>query len=298
MSEYRRFVAYIYRYREGKREKNSGYVKVDARNGICRIQMRIQFADMGNRKLKIYGFLRKEAWLLGIPLGEAVRKNGVCEWRMNTSSEHFGESEYTLPEICGMWIEGEQQELYITVWDDEIVDVQRFTTELPSPQENKVMEVPVTQETAARPEKMTAEVQAEGTGQSSDAGIAERWQQFLYHYPGVKPFADAEIGQCIQIAPKDISFLGKNEWNFGRNPFLQQGYGRYGYLLVGVHKNGRFILGVPGMYYDEQDRHLARMYGFPEFKKADGEGTDIILPEGEDRGKFGYWYHYINEAFT
>lgn len=287
MSEYRRFVAYIYRYREGKKEKNSGYVKVDARNGACRMQMRIQSADIGSQKLQIYGFVRKEIWLLGVSLGEAMGKNGTCEWRMNTSSEHFGESEYPLSDICGMWIRGEQGETYITVWDDEEVNVEQFTTELPQAQEIDVSE-----------DFTAAEVQAEDSGQAKDVGLGGRWQQFLYHYPGIQPFEDGKIMQCVRIAPKDISFLGRNEWSFGQNPFLQQAYVRYGHLLVGMDASGQFILGVPGIYYDEQDRHLARMYGFPEFKKANGENCGMMLPEGEDRDRFGYWYHYINEAFS
>lgn len=305
MSEYRRFVAYIYQYREGKKEKNTGYVKVDARNGACRMQMRIQSADMGSRKLQVYGFVRKEIWLLGVSLGEAMGKNGVCEWRMNTSSEHFGESEYPLSDICGMWITGEQGETYITVWDDEAVNVERFTTELPQVQEIETSEDFIEAEiaapqTAEGPGRVlsAAEVQAEDSGQAKGMGLGSRWQQFLYHYPGMQPFEDKEIMKCVRIAPKDISFLGRNEWIFGQNPFLQQAYVRYGHLLLGIHASGRFILGVPGIYYDEQDRHLARMYGFPEFKIANSENCGMMLPEGEDRDRFGYWYHYINEAFS
>lgn len=305
MSEYRRFVAYIYRYQEGKKEKNTGYVKVDARNGACRMQMRIQSADVGNQKLQVYGFVRRKSWLLGIIIGEAVGKNGICEWRMNTPSERFGESKYKLSDICGMWILGEQGETYITVWDDEAVNVDRFTTELPQTPENdeeeafakEKKEAPLAAAGTAG-SLPVAEVQAKDSGQAKDVGLGGRWQQFLYHYPGIQPFEDGKIMQCVRIAPKDISFLGRNEWSFGQNPFLQQAYVRYGHLLVGMDAGGQFILGVPGIYYDEQDRHLARMYGFPEFKKADSESCHMMLPEGEDRDRFGYWYHYINEAFS
>ncbi len=303
MSEYRRFVAYIYRYQEGKKEKNTGYVKVDARNGACRMQMRIQPADGKSQKLKVYGFVREGTWLLGILLGEAASKNGSCEWRMNTQTDHFGGSDYTLADICGMWIMGEQKEPYITVWDEEPVDVEKFTTELPQrevqPAEQEIKKRSTAEEPGEgrrKAELPGTEVRAEGTGQSFGGGLKERWNQFLYHYPGIQPFSDEEISRCVRLAPKDISFLGKREWSYGRNPFLQQAFMRYGHLLAGSHQNGQFILGVPGTYYDEQDRHLARMYGFPEFKKADGEEFGITLPEGEDRDRFGYWYHYIDET--
>lgn len=310
MSEYRRFVAYIYRYLEGKKEKNTGYVKVDARNGICRMQMQIQSQEVGNQKMQVFGFARRGAWLLGVPLGEAAGKNGSFEWSIHTSAQKLRESEFALSDLSGMWVEGEAGERFLTVWDDEPVDVRRFTLELPKEEKAKkegTKEEEIKEErkkdaagAADAPETMTpgtipglAQVQAE---EEQAKGLAVRWQQFLYHYPGICPFADGAFAQCIRIAPKDISFLGENEWDFGRNPFVQQAYARYGHLLAGRCTDERFILGVPGIYYDEQDRHLARMYGFPEFKLADAADETMALPEEEER--YGYWYHYIQEAFS
>ena len=48
MSEYRHFIAYIYEYQNGDKKKNAGFVKVNIRNGICRIQMKIQTDSCGN----------------------------------------------------------------------------------------------------------------------------------------------------------------------------------------------------------------------------------------------------------
>ena len=44
MSDYRRLVAYIYLYSQGKRVKNVGFTKVESRNGECRIQIQIKGA--------------------------------------------------------------------------------------------------------------------------------------------------------------------------------------------------------------------------------------------------------------
>ena len=46
MSEYRHFIAYMYEYEDGKKTKNAGFVKVNMRNGICRMQLKIR----GGRK--------------------------------------------------------------------------------------------------------------------------------------------------------------------------------------------------------------------------------------------------------
>ena len=55
---------------------------------------------------------------------------------------------------------------------------------------------------------------------------------------------------------------------------------KYQHLLLGLHQNGRYILAVPGLNRNTQDRNLAAMYGFPEFKET-----------GEE--SFGYWYHFL-----
>ena len=55
---------------------------------------------------------------------------------------------------------------------------------------------------------------------------------------------------------------------------------KYHHLLLGKHQDGRYILAVPGLNRNVQDRNLAAMYGFPEFKKTEEEN--------------GYWYHFLS----
>ena len=47
------------------------------------------------------------------------------------------------------------------------------------------------------------------------------------------------------------------------------------------------VLGIPGAY-DQQERFMANMFGFPYFK----ESGYIQIPEG----KGGYWYRLIDSA--
>mgnify|MGYP000653566226 CR=1 FL=1 len=69
------------------------------------------------------------------------------------------------------------------------------------------------------------------------------------------------------------------------NRFLQYGFYNFGHLLIGKNSSGHYILGVPGGY-DQQERFMANMFGFPYFK----ESRQIQLPKS--RG--GYWYRLIN----
>lgn len=42
MAEYRRFVAYVYEYQKEKKGSNCGFVKIEVRGEICRIELHLQ----------------------------------------------------------------------------------------------------------------------------------------------------------------------------------------------------------------------------------------------------------------
>lgn len=79
MSDYRRLVAYIYLYNQGKRVKNVGFTKVESRNGECRIQIQIKGAWVAEgNACKFYIFYRKDGKMRGILLGETAIRSGSC----------------------------------------------------------------------------------------------------------------------------------------------------------------------------------------------------------------------------
>ncbi len=100
-----------------------------------------------------------------------------------------------------------------------------------------------------------------------------------------QPFEDEEITDCRKVHIKDLSHLNRRDMPLRNNRFLQYGYYNFGHLLICCRADGRYILGVPGGY-DQQERFMANMFGFPYFK----ESRHIQVPQG--RG--GYWYRLIN----
>ncbi|MDY4515252.1 MAG: hypothetical protein SPD93_02015 [Lachnospiraceae bacterium] len=131
MSEYRRFVAYIYEYTNGKKNKNTGFAKVESRNGTCRIQVHLQKVPQEDEALNIYGFVRESGWLLGIFLGKMYRRGSACEARIQTQAQKIGGSVYALEQLAGLWVESGGGRKYLTVFDEESVDTARLVTELP-----------------------------------------------------------------------------------------------------------------------------------------------------------------------
>lgn len=292
MSEFCRFVAYIYEYVDGEKRGNAGYAKVTLRNGMLGIQLKIQ-TDLSIKKMKLYNFIRQGDRTKGYLQKEGESQNGIWETELSISEEELNHMGCPFENWKGLWITGEETEkLYISVWDDEILDVSSF--EIRDEKEEQLKNLEEEGERAEREshmgyEAMEAKIEMDRKREKQEtSGLAKRWHQFQCQYPHIEPFEDDELTQCIQIAPKDISFLGKMEFCYCNSPFVQQKYMKYQHLLLGLHRDGKFILAVPGVCRGKQDQHLAHMYGFPQFKRA-------VHQDENQEGEFGYWYHEIEE---
>lgn len=126
MAAYRRFISYIYAYRNGKKEKNTGFAKAEARGRNLKISIQMETDGKREGSLDAYGFLRKGEKLSGIFLGEMERSSGTQArlqyfFKVETDTEDLMESGYALDQLSGLWIKGGPGENYITVWDEEPV---------------------------------------------------------------------------------------------------------------------------------------------------------------------------------
>ena len=99
------------------------------------------------------------------------------------------------------------------------------------------------------------------------------------------PFSDGELISAWKIHLDDLKHFPRHYCALRNNRFLQYGHYNFGYLLLGQRNNGQYILGVPGVY-NQQERFMANMFGFPYFK----ESSYIEIPKM--RG--GYWYRLID----
>ena len=126
LAAYRRFISYIYAYRNGKKEKNTGFAKAEARGRSLKISIQMETAGNREGSLDAYGFLRKGEKLSGIFLGEMKKSSGTQArlqyfLKVETDTEDLMESGYALDQLSGLWIKGGPGENYITIWDEEPV---------------------------------------------------------------------------------------------------------------------------------------------------------------------------------
>ena len=130
MSDYKRFVAYLYEYHGNTKGENRGFVRVEARNGSCQMGFQLKVISLPERTpLNVCGFVRIRDVLFGIPIGILRSgKNGISG-RLLAPAVHMGDTAFSLKDLSGLLIRGPEGKIYATQWDDIPIDPGRFTTD-------------------------------------------------------------------------------------------------------------------------------------------------------------------------
>lgn len=129
MSDYRRFVSYIYLYENNVKSLNAGFVKVESRNGQCRLSLSLKNVYSVERDCKVYLFMRMGQELCGIYIGKVQIHNHGSDWNFRTETQNIAGSGYSLDQMSGMIIQGEGNKFYGTRWDQGDLDIHRFVTD-------------------------------------------------------------------------------------------------------------------------------------------------------------------------
>ena len=117
---YRRFVSYIYEYSSGKKGENRGFVRVEVKNGICRMGFGLEIADLPEKcRIRVLGIVRENRKLLGIPLGELTAGSGGIRGQVRFPEQQAGNSPYHMEQMGGLLLVSEGGRQFATQWDDE-----------------------------------------------------------------------------------------------------------------------------------------------------------------------------------
>ena len=161
VAEYRRFLSYVYSYPNGKKEQNTGFVKIEARGRDCRMQFGLQKLPQEETALDVYGFVRQGGILQGIFLGRIPAEQGSAEGVIAAERQQMGGSSIRLEELSGLWLKGEGPADYITVWDDFGVETQKLVLEVAVELEKEAEEEPEAAKSADDAEESGASAQLE-----------------------------------------------------------------------------------------------------------------------------------------
>ena len=298
-----RFVTYIYAYENNNKNQNVGFAKVDIRGDYCQVEIHLKRTGYTNVKCPVYLFVRENEVIVGVEIGEIALVNGCGDFVRQLNCNGVGETPYCMKDMKGILIFLDDTVMFASQWDEKAIYRENFkpyeeTKEIPVEQAEDAAEEP---EESGQSEKLQVEsVQAQQSREQQPEELqpeAQRsgdmwmdlWEKLNGMYGAKNLFENMPEISGIHMELKDLRELPKKYWYLGSNSFLLHGFFNYRHLLLGKVENesGRkWFIGVPGIYQN-QEKVLAAVFGFPEFRQEKDTGVKT--------GQFGYWYRFMDE---
>lgn len=298
-----RFVTYIYVYENNNKNQNVGFAKVDIRGDYCQVEIHLKRTGYTNVKCPVYLFVRENEVIVGVEIGEIALVNGCGDFVRQLNCNGVGETPYCMKDMKGILIFLDNTVMFASQWDEKAIYRENFkpyeeTKEIPveqaedaaeEPEESGQMEKLQVESVQAQQsrEQQTEELQPEA--QRSGDMWMDLWEKVNGMYGAKNLFENMPEISGIHMELKDLRELPKKYWYLGSNSFLLHGFFNYRHLLLGKVENesGRkWFIGVPGIYQN-QEKVLAAVFGFPEFRQEKDTGVKT--------GQFGYWYRFMDE---
>lgn len=298
-----RFVTYIYAYENNNKNQNVGFAKVDIRGDYCQVEIHLKRTGYTNVKCPVYLFVRENEVIVGVEIGEIALVNGCGDFVRQLNCNGVGETPYCMKDMKGILIFLDNTVMFASQWDEKAIYRENFkpyegTKEIPveqtedaaeEPEESGQMEKLQVESVQAQQsrEQQTEELQPEA--QRSGDMWMDLWEKLNGMYGAKNLFENMPEISGIHMELKDLRELPKKYWYLGSNSFLLHGFFNYRHLLLGKVENesGRkWFIGVPGIYQN-QEKVLAAVFGFPKFRQEKDTGVKT--------GQFGYWYRFMDE---
>lgn len=127
MAEFRRLISYIYEYEGNVKGKNVGFVKLEARNGLCKLNVNVKKLYMGSENMGVYLLTGTQE----IFLGNIFLRNGCGEFRTLVQVADVEESGESMDECYGLTIHEKRDtwRTYTTIWEDAVAQAAQIVLE-------------------------------------------------------------------------------------------------------------------------------------------------------------------------
>lgn len=268
----KRFITYIYEYERGIRGRNVGFIRSDLRDNCSRMDIHIRGLDRFKGKCSVF-LIIKEQPVTGIPAGEMILTQGTGHLQLTCFQNQIGETGYSVNQLQAVLLRYGNGKLLIgnlvSELSDEILHGNFHILE----EEKEILPDILPDVTEPEPEEESKEERPA----ILESSVTETPS------PSVRY-------ERIEIT--DIRALPQQNHHLCNNSFLVHGFFNYHYLILKTieEKDGsRRYLGVPGIY-EQPERMMALLFGFPEFEAADSEKPADVSEN------FGYWMCLLAEA--
>lgn len=118
MSEYKRWISYIYSYENGEKKNNIGYARIETRDMRVKVTVHINVLSV-KESMKVYLYVRESGVIRGLLIGEIAMNGGVGEGSFITSAQSVADSTYGISDVCGLIVFYDNNKFYGSEWDDK-----------------------------------------------------------------------------------------------------------------------------------------------------------------------------------
>ncbi len=304
MAGLQRFITYIYRYENDEKKENAGFAKVEIRGSVCRMEVHIRNINMEQPEAAVYLFTRKADIIQGILVGNIAVSRGNGDVRYTFETKELLDFGVTIGDMEGIFIPFGENVYLASQWKEGAIAQKRFRMmekreESSAAEDNEESKAAAGAEESAGPEAVEQKHQQntqpkrniQATELPLEAFFEENGWEGIFQKLRLKlnvffPFEGQEI-ECVRMQLNDLQELPKKYWHIGNNSFLLHGFFNYRHIILGEMTEGgkkEYFIGVPGVFAN-QERIMATMFGFPEFRTAKNAEYKT--------GNFGYWYRVI-----
>lgn len=318
-------IRYLFEYRDGRRIRNVGFVKIDQNeeNGTLQIHGRGTFLKQAD--IRVYLFFMKRKQCYGIPMGELHGVQSILSVRLLYDREEI--EKYTeFDSIKGLILDAGERGRFGAVWDESDLPIEQMRLApkkevhpFPAEEEEKMIpaapaeiddreseepaavdseEAETLMETDSEEAEIPVETDSEETETpvGTDSGEQEESGKMVVTPEEENVYMQEETAgpRYRKGSREDLMELPRKEWYLANNSFLLHGYYNYKHLLFIEEEEG-FYIGVPGIYHPREAR-AADSFGFPEFRKLspnEEEELQLKAQEKNSHAVFGYWCRKI-----
>lgn len=127
MSDYQRFVSYLYEYKNNIKSKNCGFCRVELRDHNCRLEVHLKIPHYPfTPTLKVYGFVPSKEKLYGIFLGNASYQQGNVSGTFSFSERNIKDSSYQFSQLGGIFIKTDSDLCFASAWKNLNIHPEHF----------------------------------------------------------------------------------------------------------------------------------------------------------------------------
>ena len=122
MSDYRRWISYIYAYENGIKKRNAGYAKLELKDGKLTMTLHVT-PDGREGSLRVCMYKCHSGSKEGVLLGVVEKKQGGEGVRFMEDASNVGGSGLLFQEMNGLLLYDERGKYLISSWEDDPVDL-------------------------------------------------------------------------------------------------------------------------------------------------------------------------------